>query len=147
MAITPIITIQEADAYLAAYPDWLALTNEEKDSHIYNASLYVQTNWTCVDVDWEDTANIPEEIKHATALYALADSQGNLYGDAAAADSRNTTREMIKAGAVTLDTYYTTTGKAQVGIESSFGLPDELMGLHCTATSGSGSGGVTLTRV
>jgi len=136
MAITPIITIAEADAYLAGYADWLALTDPEKEAHIYNASLYIQTGWTCVDVDWTDTVNIPEEIKHACALYALADSVGNLYGEPETADTRKTTREMIKAGSITVDETFAGAGSNEVGDLSSFGLPDSLMSIHCTTAIG-----------
>lgn len=145
MSITPIITPAEADAYLAAYPDWLALDEPTKEMHIYNASLYIQTNWECTGIDWEDDLSIPEEVDHACALYALADSVGNLYGDITDPDDRKTYREMIKAGAVTLDTYYSASGVVQTGTQTSFSLADELMGLHCTSESDLGS--VELTRV
>ncbi len=146
--ITPIITIAEADAFLAAYPDWLTLTDDQKTAHIYNGSLYIQTTWTCVDVDgdaidWTDTANIPEEIKNACALYAYADSLGNLYGSVATADTRKTTKEMVKAGSVTIDEEFAAGGSSAVGVKGSFGLPDTLMGLYC---KGSGTCGAALIR-
>lgn len=146
MSITPIITIAEADVFLAAYADWLALTDAEKTAHIYNASLYIQTNWTCVDVDWTVPADVPTEIKHACAIYTYADSIGNLYGDITIADTRRVSREMVKAGAVTLDTTYTSSGNEANGFKGSYGLADQLMGLYCTRTASTVFGSQTLQR-
>ncbi len=143
--ITPIITVVEADVFLAAYPDWLALDDPTKETHIYNASLYIQTGWSCavngVDIDWTDTANIPEEIKQACAYYALADSTGNLYGDVQVTPTATgrLTKKMVKAGSVTVDKEYAASGSASIaGAAGSFGLPDDLMSIYCTGT-GAGS--------
>ena len=149
--ITPIITPAEADIILAAYPDWTVLTDEVKEAHIYNASLYIQTQYDCIKVDgepidWTDTATIPDEIKDACAYYAYADASGNLFGDVATPDTRKTTREMVKAGSVTVDESFASTGTVQGGVSSSLAKPDLLMSLYCTKSPGSLGGGNTLLR-
>ena len=150
--ITPIITPLEADAFLAAYADWLALTDAVKESHIYNSSLYIQTQYDCLSVngvvvDWTDTATVPEEVKNACALYALADSVGNLFGDVGTADTRKTTREMVKAGSVTVDEEFSLNGTTQSGVAASFAKPDMLMSIYCAKSSGSiGSCGSSVIR-
>ncbi len=79
MAITPTITDEESDVYNALSPDWIALTVNQKDAHIYNASVHMQTSWYCGDVDWDDTASIDDDIKRACAYYAEADRIGVLF--------------------------------------------------------------------
>ncbi len=144
--ITPIITAAEADVFLAAYPDWLALDSAVKDAHLYNASLYIQTQYTCLDVDWTDPLTIPEEVKNACALYALADSVGNLYGNVETPDTRRTTRELVKAGSVTVEEEFAAGGSNETGTTASFSKPDTLMSLHCTKNSSCAGCGASVTR-
>ncbi len=139
--ITSIITVAEADTYLAAFPDWLALDVSVKEAHISNASLYIQTKWSCavagVAIDWTNTLNIPDEIKHACAWYALADSSGNLYGDVQTADpgTGKLTGKSVKAGSVTVTKSFSSGSVAISGSASSHGLPDDLMSIYCTKLS------------
>lgn len=78
MAITPLITIAESDTYNALSADWIALTDTVKDAHIYNASIHMITNWSCTDVDWDDTDTLDDDLKRACAYYADADRIGVL---------------------------------------------------------------------
>ena len=76
-----IITPAEADAILTQEAAWLALTDTVKEYHIAFASVYMQLNWLCTDVDWDDDTTITAEQEEACAYYALASSNGNLYSD------------------------------------------------------------------
>ena len=81
MAITPIISVSEADVFNALSPNWLALTPEQKTAHIFNSSLYILNSWSCVDeagdaVDWSSP---PVDLKKACAYYAEADRIGVLF--------------------------------------------------------------------
>ena len=151
MSITPIITALESDVFLALYSTWLDLSDAVKDAHIYNASLYIQTQYDCLkvdgeDIDWTDTSTIPDEIKNACALYAMADFAENLFGDVATADTRKTTSELVKAGAVTVEEEFASSGTNESGLSSSFVKPDLLMSFYCTKSSGSIGGSSTLLR-
>jgi hypothetical protein len=74
-----LITIPEADGFLLEYPEWDSLDSDIKDIHIRKASAYVCTNWDCDDLDFSVTADIPSDIKEATAQYAYASYAGNLF--------------------------------------------------------------------
>ena len=79
MAITPVILPADADTYLALVADWLSLSDAQKTDHIYNATVYMQANWTCTDVDWDDHTSTDDDIKRACAYYADADRLGVLF--------------------------------------------------------------------
>jgi len=134
-----IITPAESDAYLAVYADWLALDNTIKEQHIEKASVYVQTQWTCIDVDWDDTPTIPDNIKEATAYYAYADFKGTLYGDPGDTTEPGQLRsKLVTAGSVTVAKGYYKGSNNIYGSAAPFGYPDSLMELSCTSASGSG---------
>jgi len=139
-----VITLAEADVILAQFTDWVALSNALKLSHITKASVYAQTQWTCVDVDWTDSLLVPADIKEAVAYYAAADMSGNLFGDVSSADTDKgkIKRERSKVGSLEEEFEYS--GSVPLyATRRSLGYPDVLMGTLCTKTSGE----VTLTRV
>lgn len=143
-----IITPAEADVFLAAYADWLALTPDSvKEAHIAKASVYVQTSWTCVDIDWSDDLTIPEDVKEAVAYYAYADMHSVLYGDVTTSrDVGDLQMKSVRAGDVTVaKAYFKGIGSvSKMGTNSPLGYPNSLMGTYCTANCASAS---ALTRV
>lgn len=139
-----VITPAEADVILAQFADWIALSNSVKTGHISKASVYAQTQWTCVDVDWTDSLLIPADIKEAVAYYAIADMHANLFGDVSAADTDRgkITKERSKVGSLEEEFEYS--GSVPLyATRRSLGYPDVLMGTLCTKISGE----ITLTRV
>lgn len=79
MSVINLITVVESDTYNADSSDWLALTDAVKSGHIFNASLYMQTRWTCTDIEWDDTTTMTDNTKRACAYYAEADRLGLLF--------------------------------------------------------------------
>lgn len=142
MALTPIITVEQADSYNAQSAEWLALSNEMKEVHIFNASLYMQSMWTCADVIWTDSSTIDDDLLRACAYYADASRVGVLY-TAVAVNEKHRSLIMHK--------------RKMEGMEETFqwgqggaivtGNPLEsihaLMKLHCTANVS----GIELVRV
>lgn len=138
---TAIISIAEADAYLSAYTLWTALTDPEKTHHLTQACVYVQTQWVCEDVVYEDdpdtteveVVSIPDEVKEAVAYYAYANSQGTLYGDPAVLDVK---RGNLRSERKTLDkmtkevSYFRGGSLYPFGTTSALGYPDSLMSVH-----------------
>ncbi len=136
MTIAPIITPAEADVYNVLSSSWLSLPEPTKEAHIYNASLYIYTTWTCADVDWSDPLTIDDDIKRACAYYADADRVGVLFDPVEQTEKhRSVTMEKKKLG-----TMEKTTQWAQGGAITS-GNPlqsiDAIMGLYCTSSSSS----------
>jgi len=76
-----IVTPAEADVYLANKADWIELSDSVKSVYIARASVYIQTSWTCEDVDWSDNTTISDIIKESCSYYAYADFKGNLFPD------------------------------------------------------------------
>lgn len=139
-----VITPAEADVLLAQFADWVALSDALKLSHIAKASIYAQTQWTCVDVDWTDSDLVPDDIKEAVAYYAAADMHGNLFGDISSLDSDKgkIKKERSKVGSMEEEFEYS--GSVPLyATRRSLGYPDVLMESLCTKKSGE----VTLTRV
>jgi len=138
-----IITPTEADVILVQFADWIALSNALKTSHIAKASVYVQTQWTCVDVDWAISADIADDIKEAVAYYAMADMANTLFGDVTSADDRGKIkRERSKVGSLEEEFEYSG-ATPTYSTRRSFGYPDVLMESLCTRKLGE----VTLIRV
>ena len=134
MAITPLITIAEADAFNALSPDWLLLTDPAKDAHIFNASVYMQAEWVCADVEWDDPTTLDEDVKRCCGYFADADRIGVLTAPiAVTAKTGNVTEETRKLG-----TMLKTTKWAESGLASGNPLEsiNKLMGLYCTAKAG-----------
>jgi len=134
-----IITPAEADAILVTETDWLALTDPVKEGHIAKASVYMQTRFTCSEIDWSDDTTFTDEIKEACAYFALADSNGNLYTDPTDTPSGkgNIIEESDKVGSLASTVKY-----SDQGAHTSYDLlqyPNALMGVDCTSSSGAGS--------
>lgn len=143
MATTAIITVAEADVYLALHADWLALTSPIKEAHIFNASLYIHANWSCADVDWADSLTIDDDIKRACAFYAYADSVGALFAPIEETEEhRSIIMEKKKLGSMEKTKQWAFSGKMTSGdpLENM----DAMMALHCEKTSG--HCGATLVR-
>ena len=88
MAVEILIDETTADLYNADSAGWLALTTAAKDVHIFNASVYIQSNWTCVDIDWDDNTTWTDDLKRACAWYADADRAGVLFPDALSTETK-----------------------------------------------------------
>lgn len=133
MAITPLITKAEADVFNALSSAWLALTDDLKDFHIYNASVYMQTRWTCTDVEWDDTTTLDEDLKRACAYYAEADRLETLM--APVSDIEHKGRIVEETGKV--DTLLETTKYSDSGTTVTGGNNlqsiDAIMSIYCTA--------------
>ena len=137
-----IITVAEADVLLSLYQEWLSLTPLQREKHISKASVYVQTQWTCVDIDWDDDLTIGDDIREAIAYYAYADAAGVLYGDVTASrDVGDLQMKSIKTGEVTVaKAYFKGIGSInKTGTQSPLGYPNSLMGAHCSANCASAS--------
>ena len=135
-----IITPAESDVYLAAYLDWIALDDTTKTLHIEKASVYVQTQWVCVDVDWDDDLTIPDNVKEATAYYAYADFQGTLYGDPGdPTQPGQLSGKLVTAGSVTVSKSYFKGSNSIYGSASPFGYPDTLMAVSCESATANSS--------
>jgi len=83
VTIVSLITVAEADTFNALSNDWLFLSSAEKSAYIFNASIFMQTGWSCIvdgaTVDWEDPTTLNEDLKRACAYYAEADRIGVLF--------------------------------------------------------------------
>ncbi len=79
MAVTPLITISEADQFNGLSSGWMGASSEYKTRYILNASTYMQAKWDCADVDWSDTSTLDDDLKRACAYYADADRLGVLF--------------------------------------------------------------------
>jgi len=143
---TTVITVDEADDYLAQKAAWLELSDAVKTSHIVKGSVYAQTQWTCVDdVVWEGTPDIPDELKEAVAYYAYADSQGVLYGDPSSpVDRHGGLREVTSRVGELSDSvaYFQGGTQSGSGNMSVTGYADALMRTNCSLVSSSSSVGL-----
>lgn len=137
--VKDIITPTEADATLALEAAWLLLTDQVKEDHIAKASVYMQTVWTCEDVDYTDDTTFTDDFKEACAYYSLADSNGNLYDSPA--DTLSGLGDIIetsdKVGSLSTTVKYDDNGQATKADLLSY--PNALMGAECVSVSGSGS--------
>lgn len=135
-----IITPTEADIYLSAYADWTDLSDPLKVIHISKGSVYAQLQWECVDVDWDDTINIPDNIKEAVAYYAYANFGDQLYGDPTeVSEVGQLNKKLVKVGSVTTSKSYFRGKDIIYGAASPFGYPDSLMRISCTEVTSSNS--------
>lgn len=142
-----IITPEQSDVYLARFADWIALDDPTKVEHISRASVYVQTQWSCVDtVVFEDDPDtdeveevaIPDEIMKATAEYAYVDFQGNLYGDPATDEDPhgNLRSQSDQVGDLKTEiSWYKGGAQSSYGTDANTGFPDSLMSTYCKSTT------------
>ena len=143
MSVINLITVAEADAYNASSSVWLALTDSVKEAHIFNSSLYMQSYWTCTDIDWEDTTTMTDDTKRACAYYAEADRLGLLFDPLEALESQHgrLTEKTQKVGSLLETTKWSSYGPLRTG--NPLEMIDALMMGECTRLTGS----VELTRV
>lgn len=128
MAVVPLITKTDADGYNGAA--WALLSDAEKDKHIYNASVYMQTSWTCLDVDWEDTSTLNADLEKACAMYAEADMLGLLFAPMAATEKhRAKVLERKKLGSLEKETRWSAIGGFTSG--NPLEAIDAIMKVHC----------------
>ena len=132
---TAVITPAEADVYLAQYPNWLNLTNDQKLYFISRASAYVQMEWSCTNVDWDDDSTISPTIKEAVAYYAYADSANNLYGDVTEATEIKGPLRVEEYKLDTLAIKNQWYKGSQNSTLSSLGYPNSLMETECQLAS------------
>lgn len=131
-----VITPAESQVILSAEADWMALTDDEQEQHISIGSVYIQTKWTCLEVDWDDDTTISDEIKEACAYYSLADLRGTLYESSVSDDSTGKIVEESKA----VGSLKSTTKWADNNTTKHYTqYPDGLMSIECTKVGGSGS--------
>ena len=134
MSVTPLITVSEADTYNALSSDWLALTEAEKDAYIFNASLYIQSAWTCADVLWDDPTTLGEDLKRAVAWYSEADRLGVLFDEMVKEDVHGKkTMEKSKVDSLETITQWSLFGIPVNG--NPLDVVDALVGLHCIANA------------
>ncbi len=131
MAITPLITVPEADNFLLQSSDWLSTPEPSKEGHIYNASVYMQLTWTCADVDWSDPLTLDDDLKRACAYYAEADRIGVLFDEMVKQDAHGKlTMEKRKLGTMEKTTQWSMFGQVTSG--NPLDGIDSIMRLYCT---------------
>ena len=134
MSVINLITIIEADDYNAASDEWALLSDPEKSKHIFQASLYMQTRWNCVEVDWEDAATLSDDLKRACAYYAEADRAGLLFPSLSYEEPRGRlTEETGKVGPLLETKKWSTFGPTLT--QSPLTSIDALMVSECTRIS------------
>jgi len=135
MSVVPLITTKEADSYQKQNEDWLNLDKPIKEIHIYNASVYMTLNWTCVDVDWSDPTTLNDDLKRSCSYYADADRLGVL--NPSLSNTQNTgrvTEETKKLGSMSKTTKWSDDGGNVNG--DPLTLIDNIMMLYCNSNSG-----------
>ena len=99
---TPYCTVTEANAYLRTNDAWTSLSVTEKDAHLLNGRYYIDSNYTCSEID--ETA-IPDEFKYANALLAEADLATSIFTVDETGGSP-VLGKRVKAGSVESETIY-----------------------------------------
>lgn len=143
MSVINLLTLVEADDLNSDSTEWLALSDGEKAKHIFQASLYMQTRWSCVEVDWEDATTLSDDLKRACAYYADADRLGLLFPALVYEEPRGRlTEETGKVGSLLETKKWSTFGG--VVTKSPLTQIDALMLSECTRLS---PGSAALVRV
>ncbi len=135
MSVVPLITIPESDTYNALSADWLALADEVKDAHIYNASVYMQTRWDCVDVVWSDPTTLDDDLKRACSYYAEADRLGSLNPDVSDTSAKGRITEETGQVDTLRETIKYSDSGALVSGDNPLAMIDSIMSLYCTPLS------------
>jgi hypothetical protein len=139
-----VITPAESDVFLAHKADWLILDDTVKLIHLARSSVYLQTNWTCAEIDWDDELTISDVVKESCAYYAYADFVGNLFSSLSADGTAigRLTQKTENLG--DLESTYKYSDTSSSTSSDPLDYPDTLMATECTSVS---SGSQTLTRV
>jgi len=146
MASLPLITPAEADATLiiGVFPEWNAITNDQKEYYIQQASDYMRKNWSCTADDFFGNPPIvSDDSKRACAYYAESARAGNLYSSPS--DSSSTsgagalTRLTLKAGSLEKTEEFSE-GVTAGGPENANGYADDIMCAQgCSALNSAGT--------
>lgn len=139
-----LITVEEADSILSLESDWLALSTETKEKHIERASYYIQLNWTCSEIDWNESTTITDDVKSACSYYALADYYENLYSSVSVKETGKIIEESDSVGSLKSTIKYDS--GLNKDLTDPLQFPNALMGFDCTKKSGS-AGSVKAVRV
>lgn len=133
-------TIAEADVYLALNYDWAAYSSDEKQSYLDWGRIYIDSVYTCLDDDGEsyDDTTAPDELKHANAIAAVAQSEGSLFSD-----EKAVIEESVKAGSVESSKRYAMAEVSTVDVPEKAQIKALLQSLCTRSASGNM---VSLTR-
>jgi hypothetical protein len=135
MAVTALITITESDAYNTLSADWVVLSDALKTAHIFNASVYMQANWSCANVTWSDTSTLDDDLKRACAYYADADRLGVLTDAIAVTEKHGRIiEETGKLGSMGKTVKWADSGALTSG--NPLQSIDTMVKLYCTSISG-----------
>ena len=142
---TPYATIVETDVYLQSNATWLALSDVDKDEHLLNARYYIDSNYTCTELDENDP--IPDEYKYANSLLAEFDMVSTLY-EVDKTGSSPIVKKMSKAGPVEVETTYagSRSTELKLGAIDKYPLVTALLDGFCTLNKPSGIKTVDLLR-
>lgn len=66
------VTLAEANAINASKAAWDAASDTQKQDAIDYGRKYMDASYTCIEIDESDPALIPDDVKKANALLALA---------------------------------------------------------------------------
>lgn len=134
-----IITAEESALYLSFSTEWVALDDDTMERHISLACVYMQSEWQCDGLDWNDSTAIPDEMKEACAYYALASFSGNLYtsADETVEQKGNIIEETDVLGPLESTLKYSDSGVASKS--SVLQYPNTLMSIYCSSKRLSGA--------
>lgn len=127
-----IITAAESQVILSNEAEWLALTDTVQEYHISRASVYIQTRWTCDEIDYDDDTTITDEVKEACAYYALADLNGTLLDSSVSDDTvGKVIEESKKVGSLTKTIKWADNNEQKHYLS----YPDMLMEIGCSSAN------------
>ncbi len=146
MTVVALITTEEADTFNVLSNDWVVSSEAAKEAHIFNASLFMSSNWTCttidgegeaVPVDWEDPETLNTDLKRACAYYAEADRLGVLFDPMTKEDVHGKkTMEKKRLGDMEKTIQWSLFGAAVNG--NPLDVVDTLMFSYCSYSSSQG---------
>jgi hypothetical protein len=133
MSIQPIVTVKEADGYNKLNSEWLDLDRSAKENHIFNASAYMISEWTCSSFLLTNPSNIDDDVKRACAYYAAADAKYALFPDIVPSKDRHgsVTEVTDKIGSLTSTVKYS----AFTGYKNYLTSIDTIMYNYCIKKS------------
>lgn len=125
-------TAAESQGYLADYPDWMALTDDQQDTQLSWGRVYMDSLYTCA----YDETDATDEMKQANALAGYLNFQGTLFEEQA-----KVTATAVSAGSVSSNKTYQ---GSYTNKDPMFNQIKALLTTDCVRSSGNGV--VTLTR-
>ena len=141
---TPYCTVVEANAYLKSNEAWSNLDNSEKNTHLLNGRYYIDSNYTCSEID---EANIPDEFKYANALLAEFDLSVGIFSVSATGNAP-VVKEKAKAGEVESEITYAGSRSTSLRLNGIDQFPSvtSILNEYCSLEKGSGIKSVSLLR-